>query len=302
MARAGGVALSLVAHAAVAVLLLTLSAADWSRPLFVDLVERAESPGASAAGTPARNAPAARSPERSGPASERAPRAPADPERAATAEPPGTSAPTAPAPPPEAPAPPPPPTVATLPPPAAPVVPLAPTPAPADRSPTPVDPPSPPVSPTPAASTSPAAPGAPARGGVPEGTAGARGGGETRGDASSSLGGAPGSALALGPPGGAGAIPAEYGPYLQRFRQRVQESLVYPLAARRQGLRGTVELDVWLDPAGRVRDVRVARSSTHELLDDAAVETIRRLGPLPFPESLPRRSLRIRLPLVFELR
>jgi protein TonB len=177
--------------------------------------------------------------------------------------------------------------VATLPPPAAPVVPLAPAPAPADPSPTPVDPPGPPA---PAASSA-AAPGAPARGGA-----------ETRGDASSSPGGAPGAALALGSPGGAGAIPAEYGPYLQRFRQRVQESLVYPLAARRQGLRGTVELDVWLDPAGRVRDVQVTRSSSHELLDDAAVETIRRLGPLPFPESLPRRALRIRLPLVFELR
>jgi protein TonB len=177
--------------------------------------------------------------------------------------------------------------VATLPPPA-PVAPLAPGPTPADASPTPVDSPGPPASP---AAASPAAP-----------DASARGGGETRGDAPSSLGGARGSALALGSPGGAGAIPAEYGPYLQRFRQRVQESLVYPLAARRQGLRGTVELDVWLDPAGRVRDVRVTRSSSHEVLDDAAVETIRRLGPLPFPESLPRRALRIRLPLVFELR
>ncbi len=293
VARAGGIALSLVAHAAVAVLFLTLSAADWNRPLFVDLVERAEPPGAPGARTPPRIAPAARSRGRAAPARARAPRAPADAARAATAVPPGTSARTEPAPPlppPAEPGPPPPPAVATLPPPAAPVAPPAPAPAPADPSPTPVDPPGPPASPAPAASP-PAAPGAPARGG-----------GETRRDASSSLGGPRGSALALGSPGGAGAIPAEYGPYLQRFRERVQESLVYPLAARRQGLRGTVELDVWLDPAGRVRDVQVTRSSSHALLDDAAVETIRRLGPLPFPESLPRRALRIRLPLVFELR
>ncbi|HEY6098531.1 MAG TPA: energy transducer TonB [Anaeromyxobacter sp.] len=192
--------------------------------------------------------------------------------------------------------------MATLPPPAPPVVPLAPAPAPADSAPPPVDPPGPPAFPAAPAAASPAAPGAPARGGEPDRPIGARGGGETRGDAASSPGGARGSALALGSPGGAGPIPAEYGPYLQRFRQRVQESLVYPLAARRQGLRGTVELDVWLDPAGRVRDVQVTRSSSHQLLDDAAVETIRRLGPLPFPESLPRRALRIRLPLVFELR
>ena len=293
VARAGGVALSLVAHAAVGVLLLTLSAADWSRPLFVDLVERAESPSAPAAGTPGQTAPPARSRERSGPASARVSRAPAGPERTTPRVAPETGARTAPAPPPAPPAepaPPLPPTGATLPPPA---------PAPADPSPAPVDSSSAPTAPAPTAS---AAPGAPSHGGVPEGAARARGGGETRGDASSSLGGAPGSALALGSSGGTGAIPAEYGPYLQRFRQRVQESLVYPLAARRQGLRGTVELDVWLDPAGRVRDVQVARSSSHELLDDAAVETIRRLGPLPFPESLPRRPLRIRLPLVFDLR
>jgi TonB family protein len=51
-----------------------------------------------------------------------------------------------------------------------------------------------------------------------------------------------------------------------------------------------------------VRDVKIARSSSHEMLDDAAVQTIRRLGPVPFPDSLPRRPLLIRLPLVFELR
>jgi protein TonB len=97
-------------------------------------------------------------------------------------------------------------------------------------------------------------------------------------------------------------VPPEYGPYLQRFRQRVHEAVIYPLAARRQGLGGTVELDVWLEATGRVRDVRVVRSSSHRLLDEAAVETIRRLGPVPFPDSLPRRSLLIRIPLVFELR
>jgi protein TonB len=117
-------------------------------------------------------------------------------------------------------------------------------------------------------------------------------------------GGAPGSPLALAPPGagGSGAPPPEYASYLRRFRQRVQESLIYPLAARRQGLGGTVELHVWLEATGRVRDVQVARSSSHGVLDDAAVETIRRLGPVPFPDALPRRPLLIRLPLVYELR
>jgi protein TonB len=132
---------------------------------------------------------------------------------------------------------------------------------------------------------------------------GAAGGAASRSDAESGQGGAAGSPLALATPGSGGrGVPAEYGPYLRAFRQRVLESLIYPLAARRQGIGGTVELHVWLEHTGRVRDVKIARSSSHEMLDDAAVQTIRRLGPVPFPDSLPRRPLLIRLPLVFELR
>jgi periplasmic protein TonB len=128
--------------------------------------------------------------------------------------------------------------------------------------------------------------------------------GAAPGDADRALGGGagPSGALATPGPGGSGAAPAEYGPYLRQFRQRVQENLVYPLAARRQGLGGTVELHVWLEATGRVRDVQIARSSSHGVLDAAALETIRRLGPVPFPEPLPRRPLLIRIPLVYELR
>jgi len=139
---------------------------------------------------------------------------------------------------------------------------------------------------------------------VSDGNTGVGAGSQTRGDADRGPGAGPGSPLALAAPGGggSGAPPAEYGPYLRKFRQLVQESLVYPLAARRQGLRGTVELHVWLEATGRVRDVQVVRSSTHDVLDDAALETVRRLGPVPFPESLPRRPLLIRIPLVYDLR
>ncbi len=115
--------------------------------------------------------------------------------------------------------------------------------------------------------------------------------------------GAGGSLLAGATSGeGRGGVPPEYRPYLQRFRQRLQEALVYPLMARRQGLSGTVELEVLLEPTGRVRDVRVVSSSSHAVLDDAAVESVRSMVPVPLPDSLPRRPLRIRVPLVFQLR
>jgi TonB family protein len=65
---------------------------------------------------------------------------------------------------------------------------------------------------------------------------------------------------------------------------------------------GQVELEVLIEPAGEMRSVRVIVSSSHAVLDEAALEAVRSLPPLPLPENLPRRPLRVRLPLSFELR
>lgn len=102
------------------------------------------------------------------------------------------------------------------------------------------------------------------------------------------------------PPGAGGEASARYGAYLERWRERIQAALRYPPAARRRGLAGTVHLEVTLDPAGRVREARVVRSA-HPLLDEAALESVRGLGPEPFPPDLPPRLLRVRLPVVFAL-
>jgi protein TonB len=119
--------------------------------------------------------------------------------------------------------------------------------------------------------------------------------------AGSSAGG--GSRLALAGPGaGRSEIPAEFGPYLASFRRRIQELVVYPLSARRRGVTGKVEVEVVLEPTGRVRDAAVVASSSHSMLDDAALDAVRSLPPVPLPENLPRRPLRVRLPIVFDLR
>ena len=281
IARLGGVTLSVLLHAGLIALLLAWSAVDWTRPLFVDLGERAESPG-SPSGEPSTVRSARPASRATNPVLPPA-RASARPEPGAPVAS-GVPAP-APAPSPVAPAVPPAPLALAIAP--EPVAEPAATPAPA------------PAAAPPAPSGSSAASASDSGSGV---TAG--GGAQTRGDGDRGSGGGPGSSLALVTPGagGSGVAPPEYGAYLRQFRQRVQESLVYPLAARRQGLRGTVELHVWLEATGRVRDVQVARSSSHGILDAAAVEAIRRLGPVPFPESLPRRPLLVRIPLVYELR
>jgi protein TonB len=280
-----GLTLSVLIHVGAVVAIVAWSAASFTPPLFVDLLERAEPTAASGgdAPAPAASRPVQPPPGRVAKAGTVAPQSVASavpvaplPEPVAPAVPPLIPmAPVAPS------APPAPPTLAA--PPATAIAPSEPGPSVAASPPAPIS-----------------SPGQD-RGPSDRGS-GARAMGETRGDAASGASGGPGSPLALATPGGSVGAPTEYGPYLRHFRQRVHEALVYPLAARRQGWGGTVELEVWLEASGRVRDVRVVRSSSHRLLDEAAVETIRGLGPIPFPDSLPRRSLLIRIPLVFDLR
>ncbi len=52
--------------------------------------------------------------------------------------------------------------------------------------------------------------------------------------------------------------------------------LVYPPAAFRAGIEGVVEVLVTIDETGRVTAARVYRSSGHRILDDAAVEWVRK--------------------------
>jgi len=106
--------------------------------------------------------------------------------------------------------------------------------------------------------------------------------------------------LALAIPGDGGV--GVYGPYLSALRRRLQEALEYPAAARRRGLSGTVHLEVVLDATGRVSEVLLARSSSHAVLDDAALEAARRLPRVPFPPDVRPRPLRVLMPVDFQLR
>ena len=99
-----------------------------------------------------------------------------------------------------------------------------------------------------------------------------------------------------------GAGEGDYGPYRAAFRDRIQELLRYPSSARRRGLSGTVEIEIVVQANGAVSDVAVVDSSSHRVLDEAAVDAARSLPRLPFPDGLRPRALRMRLPVVFELR
>jgi protein TonB len=84
-------------------------------------------------------------------------------------------------------------------------------------------------------------------------------------------------------------------------RRRIQESIQYPTSARRRGIKGTVNLEILIRADGAISSVSVAGSSSHSELDEAAVEAVRSLAPQPFPAGLKPRSLKVKLPVVFDL-
>ena len=109
---------------------------------------------------------------------------------------------------------------------------------------------------------------------------------------------------AIGPGAGGGpdhGVDAEYAAYYARLRERIQASLRYPPAARRRGVTGTVHLEISIGTDGAIASVSVDTSSSHEILDRAAVEAARSTRRVPFPENVRPAQLRVRLPVYFQI-
>jgi periplasmic protein TonB len=88
------------------------------------------------------------------------------------------------------------------------------------------------------------------------------------------------------------------------FRQTLVRHIAkyqrYPKAAERGQLQGTVDTVFSMSRDGRLLEVWVKRSSGDAILDNAAIETIRRAQPLPnIPSALPD-PLKVELALGFD--
>jgi TonB family protein len=57
-----------------------------------------------------------------------------------------------------------------------------------------------------------------------------------------------------------------------------------------------------IQPTGEIQSVSLVGSSSHDVLDQAALEAVRGLRPGPIPLDLPRRPIRVELPIVFDFR
>lgn len=87
------------------------------------------------------------------------------------------------------------------------------------------------------------------------------------------------------------------GPLLQRIETLKQ----YPVTARLQRLEGRVVVRIVIQENGDITSATVAKSSGHDLLDQAALETIRQASPLTLSQPLEKSSITMQIPLGYYL-
>ncbi|HEU4684816.1 MAG TPA: TonB family protein [Nitrospira sp.] len=83
--------------------------------------------------------------------------------------------------------------------------------------------------------------------------------------------------------------------------RRVAELKRYPHAARLNGLQGKVVLKAIIRSDGHLAEVSVQKSSGHNVLDEAAMETVKLACPLHMKHELGTPQIVVSLPIVFSL-
>lgn len=110
----------------------------------------------------------------------------------------------------------------------------------------------------------------------------------------------PGSATAAA----AGAVRASAErAYLDGLRRAIAQAQRYPAESRRRAESGVATVSFVIAADGGIGGIRLAGGSGFALLDQAAIEALRRLGRYqPIPSALGRRSWALRVPIRFDLR
>jgi protein TonB len=73
--------------------------------------------------------------------------------------------------------------------------------------------------------------------------------------------------------------------HYQYIKNDIQNKIIYPLIARKKGWQGTVVVSFVVSEDGMVKNVQIKESSGFSLLDQCAVNTIKKAAPFPPPPA-----------------
>jgi periplasmic protein TonB len=81
------------------------------------------------------------------------------------------------------------------------------------------------------------------------------------------------------------------------IRDSILANLQYPMLARRKGWSGKVEIAFLIKPDGHISELRIEKSSGYSVLDEQAMDAIRRSAPF----TPPRIAALLVMPVTFQL-
>lgn len=88
---------------------------------------------------------------------------------------------------------------------------------------------------------------------------------------------------------------------LHILRSRIESRLSYPAEAERMGVEGTVLVRVRIDGAGKLMSAALMGTCPHEVLCEAALQTVRESSPFPAPPSELGAAIEVSVPLTYRL-
>lgn len=90
--------------------------------------------------------------------------------------------------------------------------------------------------------------------------------------------------------------------YGQSISKEIKRYQKYPPVALRRGWEGTAEVQLQIAADGKVTSVTLGKSSGRSVLDEEALNMVRKASPLPqAPQNLRGRQLTVTVPIVFKL-
>ncbi|HFE37161.1 MAG TPA: energy transducer TonB [Gammaproteobacteria bacterium] len=85
----------------------------------------------------------------------------------------------------------------------------------------------------------------------------------------------------------------KYASYMESWRKKVEKvgNLNFPQAAKARNLAGSLILDIAINVDGTIRSYKIARSSGHKILDDAALNIVHLAAPFaPLPPDIRKET------------
>jgi len=93
----------------------------------------------------------------------------------------------------------------------------------------------------------------------------------------------------------------DYGWLAAPLLRRIETLKQYPASARLNHLEGRVIVQVAIEEDGRITSATITKSSGHEVLDQAALDTLRQASPVALSRPLETSRLTIQIPLNYRL-